>query len=67
MKNIFIIGAWLCGIVSAILLILGFSGILMGQKLFNSWGSTYYSLSGNVILAGILMLLFYIVYNDKKE
>jgi len=66
MKNLFKIGAWLCGILSAILLVLGFTAILSGQKLFGSWGSTYYTLSGNIILAGILLLLFYIVYNDKK-
>ena len=66
MKNLFKIGAWLCGILSAVLLVLGFTGILMGQKLFGSYGSTYYALSGNIILAGILLLLFYIVYNDKK-
>ena len=67
MKNLFKIGAWLCGIVSAVLLILGFSAILSHQKLFGNFGSTYYYLSSNIILAGILLLLFYIVYNDKKE
>lgn len=66
MLNFFKFGAWLCGIVSALLLVLGFIGILSGERLFDSWGSTYYYLSGNVILAGILLLLFYIVYNDKK-
>jgi hypothetical protein len=67
MKDLFKIGAWFCGIVSAILLALGFIAILMGQRLFGNWGSTYYSLSSNLITAGIFLLLFYIVYNDKKE
>jgi hypothetical protein len=66
MQNYFKIGAWLCGIVAAILLLLGFAAILSGHKLLGNWGSTYYYLSSNIILAGILLLLFYIVYDKKK-
>jgi len=66
MKNIFKTGAWLCGILSALLLLLGAIAILTGQRLFNNWGSTYWSLSGNIILFGILLLLFYVVYEQKK-
>jgi hypothetical protein len=67
MKNLFIIGAWLCGIASAVLLVLGFSAILSHERLFGNLGSTYYYLSSNIILAGIMLLLFYIVYKGKKE
>jgi hypothetical protein len=67
MKSYFKIGAWFCGITSAILLSLGFIAILTGQRLFGNWGSTYYSLSTNLILAGILLLLFYFVYDKKKD
>jgi hypothetical protein len=67
MKNLFKLGAWFCGIVSALLLIMGFTGILTHHKLFGVWGSTYYYLSSNVILFGILLLLFYLVSKDKKD
>jgi hypothetical protein len=66
MKSLFKIGAWFCGIVAAIFLILGFLAMFTHDRLFGAWGSTYYYLSSNIILAGILLLLFYIVYDDKK-
>jgi len=67
MKNYFKIGAWLCSLVAAVMMLMGIIAVVAGGIFLQHKWDTYFYPAYNFLLAGILLLLFYIVYNDKKE
>ncbi|HEX7410549.1 MAG TPA: hypothetical protein VF298_00225 [Bacteroidales bacterium] len=67
MKNYFKIGAWLCAIVAGAMMLLGIIAVIAGGRFLEHRWANYFYPAYNFLLAGIFLLLFYIVYNDKKE
>lgn len=66
MKKLFKLGAWICGIIAIVMMLLGIIAVFAGNQLMGHLWSNYFYPAYNFIVLGIFLFLAILVEKDTK-
>ncbi len=67
MNNLLKSGAWLCGIVAGIMMLLGVIAVLAGNRFLGHFWANYFYPAYNFLLLGIFLFLAILVNREVKK